>query len=165
MDESEYHKLRQRVKTALIKFTGSAIEYEDATQDIALKWHESGYRKGQTIDQAVIDYLRKSSGRKGTGSYEQRRLLANAYSIEESRDMGYELGVERSAGGDSGDIRIDFIKSLNEVEKLFYLKNLKIIGQELGFTESRMCQKRNEIFKKIERKWFLKKLGVDFEFK
>lgn len=165
LEREEYEKLQQRVKSALIKFTGSSRLYEDCTQELAYKWVSRGGRKGQTVDQFVIDYLRKISGRKGTKFYELRKNLNRPCPIEVN-------GYERSNVGHGSDtfkhgasIEVDLLDDINSVEKHFLLEKGIDITEELGVSEARVSQIKKKILLNVERKYFLKILGVNNELK
>lgn len=162
MNEAEYGKLKQRVAIALKKFNGNSDEQEDATQDILCAWLSRGFKRGQTVDQAVIDYLRKQSGRKGTSGYQQRLNLHNASSTEGLRD----LGIEPRVGGDCNDIA----KLLRGRDRRLFMslaegETLLEIANRIGLSESRVCQMVKEINSKLKRILYLADLfsGLDLD--
>ncbi len=68
------NKLKSKIKFAVHKF-GFELELEDITQEIFCKIVE-GHHQKSTMEQAVIDYIRKHYlNRKGTKHYEEKKNL------------------------------------------------------------------------------------------
>lgn len=72
MDNKEYYKIKNRVEKALVKYKGMFYDPEDMAHDVLLHWIQKRSKKGQTIDQAIIDILRRSYGRKNSVSHRDR---------------------------------------------------------------------------------------------
>lgn len=99
MNYDEYRKVYQRVKRAAPKFGLNDEDVEDFTQEVFLSWTKRDFKAGQTIDQTIIDCLRKQWGRKGDISYDTRQKLKNAAGIDDEPSVG------RTAGDSLGERR------------------------------------------------------------
>lgn len=107
-------------------------EEDDCVQECLLRFHLNGF--GQTVDQAVIDYLRKYvAGRKGSPGYEQKLNLHNALEIPE------HLVVETE---DTERIDVTYLPQKLRwiVESYIQGYEMKEIGASLGVSESRVSQ-------------------------
>jgi len=153
----EIKNLRQRIIKSYIRITGNGMDAEDTAQSVLLAWHKNNWKRGQTIDQAVIDCLRKQSGRKGSINYNQRGLLLQSESIEGRRDLGYELEdrecYNRFANLFRGSQRTMFLLrekwGLNEIE----------IADLFGVSSSRICQRFQGIQKRIQQRIYAEEKG------
>lgn len=115
---------------------------DDCVQECLLSFHLKG--KGQTVDQAVIDYLRTESGRKDSTNYETRMSLLNYSEIPEA--MSYQDPIHIPM-----DITAGLKGRLKKiVEKYSEGYTFKEIGKELGITESRACQIFTEYTAKMQ---------------
>lgn len=151
MNEKEYNKIKKKVEIALNKYGARNFDHEEITQDVMLMWAERGFKKGQTVDQAVIDCLRKYTGRKGSCGYIARKELQNAASL----DDGYQLGrnIEPYVG-ERGDYR-GFERFFCGDERAIYLLIVKWgfseveVADLFGVSESRICQRYKGIQSRI----------------
>lgn len=80
-NEEELKKITKRIMFSYTKITKRTNGADDCAQEV-LEYFIKGHGKSQTIGQAVIDYLRRDSGRKGLPGYSQKQNLNNANSIE-----------------------------------------------------------------------------------
>lgn len=130
----EYSALEERIRNSYRYLTKRQRpdEEDDCAQECLLNFHLNG--SGQTVDQAVIDYLRKYvGGRKGLPGYEQRLNLKNAVEIPDT------LAVEAS---DLDKLDTTFLSDrlLEIVERYIAGYDMREIGLGLGITESRVSQ-------------------------
>lgn len=103
---------------------------DDCVQECLLSYWKNG--KGQTVDQAVIDFLRANiHGRKGTVNYETRKNIYFAGEIPESATTSLEEKETLDFSYITGRVRV-----ILDLHKDGYLQ--KEIGQMLGITESRV---------------------------
>ena len=147
MDQEEYDRLKKRIEISYRKHSGTSEGAEDCVQGVFTKWLERGNKKGQLVDFAVIDYLRETlaTGRKGSGSYERKRALANAGE--------YVDGVDASNAGycfDGFDFSslADLLPQVERVVFLLYGRwglNEVEIGDILGISGSRVSQRLQRI--------------------
>lgn len=84
MEKLEYNRIKTKVGFALQKYNATQFGVEDVTHDILIMWMRRGNKTGQTVDQAVIDVLRKSTGRKGSTNYESRLCLNTPTEVDEN---------------------------------------------------------------------------------
>lgn len=143
MNESEYNKIKKKVGYALTKYKATHYDAEDITQEVVLMWAERGFKKGQSIDYAVIDFLRKYTGRKGSVGYDSRTKLQNPAGLDDG------LKYQQSAGLDLGERRNTW-----GFERFFYGEERAIlllitkwgfseteVGDLFGVTGGRICQR------------------------
>lgn len=122
---------------------------DDCVQECLLSFHLKG--KGQTVDQAVIDFLRTLTGRKDSANYETRmsllstREIPDTLSYEERYEMPLDLTQELRGR----------LKTIVEMYSMGY--TFKEIGKELGITESRVSQMFNDYIAKMQFMVFLPK--------
>ena len=106
---------------------------DDCVQECLLAFHLNG--KGQTVDQAVIDFLRKygGGGRKGQPGYEAKLNLHRTVEIPNS--LSYESETQERLDTSLIDGRLKEIVDL-------YIEGYsqKEIGYYYGISESRVCQ-------------------------
>lgn len=140
VEEKDLKRIKARITHACYRF-GLREEVDDVFQTFFV----SG-RRGQTIDQFVVDYLRRRSGRKGMPSYDKRQKLAQAKPIE---DVEYKLACRGSPELDM-EHRGDFFKLIGpvklerdrEIAMLFYYWGYLAteIGDFYKVSESRVSQ-------------------------
>jgi RNA polymerase sigma factor (sigma-70 family) len=140
----KYEEWRRRLGFILARY-GRSQEADDAVNEFCQGMLE-GKHQHQTLDQFVVDYLRKSSGDKRSRSYSERQNLINADSFEPDR---HEREHRDDSCGDM-DTRIDFRRMLGAIRvpvyryifSSFYAGGLtmKEIAEDLGVTESRVSQ-------------------------
>lgn len=130
---------------------------DDCVQEVLLSFWLNG--KGQTVEQAVIDFLRKyGAGRKGSKGYDSKLMMINASEIPESltveSDQHFEFDICECLHG-----------RVSEIAKLYgegY--TLKEIGEKFGISESRCSQIFKDFTEKMQiisilsrstRKWVI----------
>lgn len=139
----DFSILEERVRNSYRYITKntSPDNEDDCVQEVLLSYWQNG--KGQTINQAVIDFLRKYiAGRKGSKGYEFRLNMLKACELPE------ELSVD-SKWGFEFDICEGLEGRMKEIASMYgegYA--LKEIGEKLGITEARCSQ----IFKDFREK-------------
>lgn len=146
---SKYSDLRRVAVSAQIayrKFTGDRSEQNqiDIAADV-VAYFLSGKGQHQTIDQVVIELLRKRSGRKGSNSYERRRRICNAPAIGEDVFLydRFSYNPELCVQGITEIISETPSKSKERfIAKLYYVWGLRQmeIADLLEVTESRVSQ-------------------------
>lgn len=132
----DFSLLEQRVRNSFQYITKRMIpDFEDdCVQECLMNFHNNGY--GQTVDQAVIDFLRKYfSGRSDSKSYEIRKNMNNYSEINpstQSQNAINEFPIDLTS----------FLKGRTKliVEKYSQGFTFKEIGNEIGVTESRAHQ-------------------------
>lgn len=152
-NEKHVAKIRKRILCAYKKISQSENGWEDCAQEILCRWI-AGKNQKQTIDFAVIDYLRERSGRRGSPGYSQRQNLINASSYEKGsfdnfigRNNGMSLedrnDVERIIGmsrhWERAIMSLAFREGYGQAE----------IGNFFGVSESRVSQWLKRIQKRI----------------
>lgn len=145
-DARDVAKISKRIATSYRKLSGRTDGIEDCTQGVLCAMLE-GRHQHATIDQAVIEYLRKRSGRKGTNGYALRQSLENSYTagaastdIASSNDPRRRLDIGRDCN--------ELLRGIgNQVDRACYLLNKYWelneieVGNIFGFSESRVCQR------------------------
>jgi DNA-binding NarL/FixJ family response regulator len=130
----DYSHLEQRVRNSYRYITKNKNpDFEDdCVQECLLSFHLKG--KGQTVDQAVIDFLRTMGGRKDSVNYETRMSLLNYKEIPESANY-------------DDHHHIPLVLTVNLKGRLKVIVEMygegytfKEIGQQLTLTESRVSQ-------------------------
>lgn len=122
---------------------------DDCVQECLLSYHLNG--KGQTVDHAVIDFLRRESGRKDSVNYETRMSLLNFSEIPEEVSHENHIYIPM-------DLTVDLKGRLKIiVEKYSEGYTFKEIGKELGITESRVSQIFTDYTSKMQIMIFLPK--------
>lgn len=149
-NEKHLEKIKSRVRLSLTKFTGKTTDAEDAFQEI-VEYFLSGKGQKQTIDQAVIDYLRRSSGRKGQPGYAER--IAPQKQLCENhvgRDVGLSMDDRCTVNSLIGMSR----HWERAVMTLYFREGFCAteIGNFFGVTESRVSQWLARIQKRISNK-------------
>lgn len=147
MNENEYEKIKAFVKKAARKFKILTQEdVENITQELALDSHRLGYIRNAS--QAIIDYLRKDSGRKGARSYVPGRLSAlDASGGENSIQNRHDFG--RDVGGGKIDYRL--LRGTEPIDRAIVVLtyewglNEAEIGDLFGFDASRTCQRLKRV--------------------
>jgi RNA polymerase sigma factor (sigma-70 family) len=149
------NKLRKRAIISAGKY-GFSEHAEDIAQEVLLHFIE-GRGQSQTIDQAVVDCIRKRFGRPGHPGATAKYALATAESIEtddgqrdfaapvrESEFTECERDLERAGrlfkGVDAMIFQMRFREEMLQDE----------IAKILGVTESRVCQRINRIQKELK---------------
>jgi RNA polymerase sigma factor (sigma-70 family) len=149
MDVKDIERIRKSaIKNAVA--CGFSLEAEDIAQQVLLDFTESG-RTGKTVRQAVIDVIRRTTGRKGTGQYDARHNLNKAAVFDAERherliQPQYTLEFQ------------DLLKSITGVERaVICLKfqwgfTSREIAECFGVTEERICQRLSAILPKLNKK-------------
>lgn len=142
-DENDAKKIRARIIQSYTRMVGSNGA-EDCAQEIFARMLE-GRHQHSTIEQAVIDYLRQTRGRKGIRGHAQRKAFFNPSSFEqENHDGTVAVNVGRSL-----ESRVDselVARRLRGKERAVWLLifeygfTLKEVGSLFGVTESRISQ-------------------------
>jgi hypothetical protein len=117
-----------------------------------------GRHQHATIDQAVIDNLRKRSGRKGSVGYDQRLSLENATQSESATHLFFCS----SHSGHDVETREDVSRYLRFVSDsidrgcyvLYHAWGLNAgeIGDIFGFSESRVCQRLERVQSSLSKR-------------
>jgi len=142
--KDDFDAATKRIKLAYRRLCGRTQGGEDCAQEIITKWLD-GQGVHQTIDQAVIDYLRRGSGRKGNASYTLRQNLNNACDIESNASFDFGGGSAGLSVEDRFDV-IQFIEFFRGWERaVMYLTFVEGYGQSqighfFGVTEARVSQ-------------------------
>lgn len=152
MNDDQIRKFTKRIRVACRKFGISDVE--DAEQDLLLKMLENPERIS-TIDQMLIDYLRKSSGDKRAAGYNVRKAIRDAHSFEQD---GFDNFIQRDNGISNRDRCLDIqLSCLKTDTQRFVLTNLVVgetlgsISKMLGLSPSRISQIYSEVRNVIER--------------
>lgn len=156
MDEAEYHRLRLKISRRFVTISKDKRpeSIEDAVQWILSEWWRRGdgetFKRGQTVDQAVVEYLRAHvGGRKGKPGYEERIALENAIPVEK---VSPYLEAPKSKG--NGDFRA-LIRERRAIERaaliLYYEWGMSEaeIGNIFGVSESRVSQRLQRIRQRV----------------
>jgi DNA-directed RNA polymerase specialized sigma24 family protein len=134
------------------------LDAADLTQEFYLRKLE-GKSRCQSIGQFVIDYLRKSTGRKGQPGYDERR--ARRFEYVELTDIAITESTNNTLFANASENPRNYngvFKRFKELELAGY--NLKEIGKALGVTESRASQRGKEIRIKAEKIDLLEELKI-----
>jgi len=152
MTDDEFKKATEKIKRIYRKLTGdiNSPEAEDIAQEVICRRLSNPNSASQNYQQSVIDCLRQRSGRKGTCSYEQRRLIMSATTTTGRDDIGSYVGergdswhFERFFRGTDRAILLLIIKwGLSETE----------VADLFGVSESRICQRYKGIQKRIQQR-------------
>lgn len=143
MTNGEYQKIRKRIA---YKRRFNPTDWEDIAHDVVVSKLEKPSSK-QSIDQAMVDLLRKRFGDPRTSTFDERR---SAYRVREfdkeveapEKDDSFYLDVERRLG------------ILGPVERAMILLgsiwglHQREIGMLFDLTEARV----NQLLREIERK-------------
>lgn len=151
MDEDTIRRLEKRIKM-LLKQRGYHEHVQDASQEILCRYIEKG--KGQTVDQAITDYLRRTFGDTRSKHYQLMRdikwgdkrvdaLAAGAMPriYQQNNDEFEHLLEKIKKSEDRAIIVLSFMWGLTNHE----------IGYCFGVTESRICQRVKEIQKRVSK--------------
>lgn len=154
-NEKHIKELRKKIRHRTKKFNFNEEELEDCTQELLKNWIEGRGQK-QTLDQFIIDYLRKSNGRKGT------RKRAYGLSSESYSD---EICAHQISIYGNNELSVDNRRLINEIiatthhwKRAILILNTQYgyeqaeIGYFFGVSESRVCQWIKEIQSGISKK-------------
>lgn len=149
--KEDVEKLQKRIRASYQKLAKGIGNVDECSQDILLGMLE-GKHQHQTIDQAVIDYLRTISGRKGMGGYTQRQNLNYADSLgpgDAERLLPVDPGRDLADGVDFERMLRTHTQLDQAIFKLRFGWGLSgtEIGNLFGFSESRACQRIQRIQK------------------
>lgn len=146
MDDYEIEILSEKISKAFLKLGGHPSHVDDCVQQVLIWFIERG--KGQTATQAVIDYLRKDSKRKGNKTYNPNRFVG----LKDKMLMG-----EAPTSKEDFAVYLSYLD--NRLDKmmlsLFYVHgySLKEIADMMLETKDNvaffMCRIRKTILKKI----------------
>lgn len=154
----------ERLKT-IIGFVLRRIGISESPEDLAQEYVcglLEGKHRHQTVEQFIIDVLRKRSGRKGSVGYAKRQALVSTGSINDIQD---------SIGGFSADdvdarIHRDQMREfINNREWNLYTEghSLKEIGEMCGVSESRIHQNLKKQKSRLEKLEFVNFLTMSPE--
>jgi DNA-directed RNA polymerase specialized sigma24 family protein len=101
-DAFDHKRIRNKVRIAATKL-GFQKEWEDIAQEILTRMLE-GKHKHATVDQAVIDYIRKEYGSKRYSSFESKNALAKA----QHQDTDYFSQILKTNPWEKLNAQIDF---------------------------------------------------------
>lgn len=127
-NKEDINTFREAIKTRYKILVGTDDGMEDCVQEILMKFFTNGV--GQTIHQAVIDFLRKSSGKKGSKYYKAKNFVSIETIKEELITVDYNE--------ENMDYYLNMVKPglhkclVNLHYKYGYSK--KEIGQILGYS-------------------------------
>lgn len=140
----EFESLEERIRNSYRYITKrkNPDTEDDCVQECLLSFWKNG--KGQTVDQAVVDFLRTQSGRKGDVNYEVRLNLQNAVEIPESlsSNQNFNIEIDITEGLDG---RLKYI-----CEKYSEGYTFREIAVSLGVTESRISQLFKDFSEKMQ---------------
>lgn len=143
-DEKYLKKIKTRIDASFYKFTRTNEGAEDCAQEIITRMLD-GKHQHATIDQCVIDYLRKYRNHKGfsRGFEEQDYPVTNSYehgsfdrfiADDSGRDVGMRIDADRIIGmskhWERAVMTLFFMEEYGKTE----------IGYLFGVTESRVNQ-------------------------
>lgn len=141
----DFSVLEERVRNSYRYITKNMApdNEDDCVQEVLLSYWQNG--KGQTVDQAVIDFLRKyGAGRKGSKGYDSKLMMLNASELSESLsadcDETFDFDICKGLDG-----------RVSEIAKLYgegY--TLKEIGEKFGISESRCSQIFRDFTEKMQ---------------
>lgn len=152
-------KIRRKVKMAAREY-GLQHEWEDIAQEVLTRMLE-GKHQHATIDQAVIDYVRKIYGDRRHGTFQARKSLAKA----EHQGLDYFDTISALNPWSKLDALIDFKKCIDLIgfdkkaqRAAIYLKykedwNQRELADCFGVTETAMS-----LYFGIIEKWLRKRL-------
>jgi RNA polymerase sigma factor (sigma-70 family) len=156
-NEDHVKDLRRRIKVSYFLKTGRLSDWEDCAQSVICSFLENQSGK-QTIDHAVIDYLRERSGKKTHKGYEARIALENSL----AQNGGESLNRIKDANFiEFIHSKLSYEKLMAELEgrnravlKLYFEWGLtfKEIGDVFGISESRVSQLLADINRYIKKK-------------
>lgn len=147
--DDEIRSLTKRISYSCKKYKIKNDEVDDIVQDILLKFYENKDSK-QTIDQAVIDYIRKNYGDSRT---EAGRKKQNKIELIENTFIKNDC--------DFNNLILDanfFIKNLSKTDRvIFLLKEVFSFDEnEIGYLfdvgASRICQRYKGIQKRLHER-------------
>lgn len=154
--KEDVEKLQARIRRVFNRLSGGLGDADECAQEILLGMLE-GRHQHQTVDQAVIDYLRSQFGRKGEPSYIGRQNLARAHHVEPG-ELDRLLPVDSRRGVDDG---VDFKRMLRGLEsidkacfKLFYGWGLSEveISDLFDVSASRISQRIERVSKRVRQR-------------
>lgn len=162
--KEDVEKLQKRIRRAYDIRARGLGDAEDCAQEILYGMLE-GKHQHQTIDQAVIDYLRAKFGDKRLGSYTQRQNLNFADSVgpgDDERLLPVDFGRSLVDGVDFKRIFRSCLQVDQAAFKLYYGWGLNEaeIGDLFGFSESRASQRIARIQKSISARVEAEKSGT-----
>ncbi len=149
-DEETCKKISKRIEKSYVKITGRQVGADDCAQEV-IEYYLSGKGQKQTIDQAVIDYLRRDSGRKGQRGYSDRiapkkQLCENLVAGDSGLNMEHRLAVKQIIGlsrhWERAVMSLKFLEGYGQAE----------IGDFFGVSESRVCQWVERISGRISKR-------------
>jgi len=160
LEINDYEKTRKSIEYVLRKFNLS-IEATDLTQEYFLRKLE-GKSRSQSIENFVIDYLRKYSGRKGTASYDTRKslLFGDTEQIENIRTELSSTNCDHEYTDHNSKFR-RYVKNERIIHLLDMGYSKKEISIELNISSSRVSQLVKKIKFRYEIFNFLSMLNLN----
>lgn len=152
MNEKTAARLRKRAVLSAARM-GFTEQSEDFAHDAILEWLEGGGQH-QTVDQAVIDAVRRAYGRPGLPGHELRRnleqrtksmdALADLPSHSVSRDSvhDFERLIQPLGSVDRAIVCLNYVWGFKEIE----------IAALFGITESRISQRLSQAVSRIAQR-------------
>jgi len=137
-DEETCKKISKRIEVSYAKITGRQSGADDCAQEV-IEYYLSGKGQKQTIDQAVIDYLRRDSGHKGQRGYSDRiapkkQLCENLVAGDTGLNMEHRLNAKQIIGlsrhWERAVMSLKFLEGYGQAE----------IGDFFGVSDSRVSQ-------------------------
>lgn len=150
MTDDEAAKFRRRAIFSAAR-NGFSEQSEDLAHDVLVNWLE-GHGQHQTVDQSVIDAIRRACGRPGTPGFECRRnverpvdgldALASRASpqIHPDSDADFERLIEPLESIQRAIVCLRFQWGFSEIE----------IGRAFGVSQSRISQRLSAALSRIE---------------
>lgn len=151
MTNEEYLKLKKRIEFVYSrKFSYLKFDPEDVSSEIITRW--IGKKTGQTVDQAIIDFIRKYHGDSRLPGFARKTSITSPRQIDDARDCQYEL--------DDGLNFEDYSKGLRGEERA-----IMVLLHKWGFNEKEIADCFG-ITKKWARLWIKKiQSGISEEIK
>ena len=147
MSDAEIRKYQKRARYVANKKGYSQLA-DDFAQEIFVEFLESPNR-GATVDQLFIDYLRKQYGRTGIPGGDAR-----SFAIRTAQDLSAARHIAADPGEQPENRRIDHLFGVKQayLYQAYFIEQRSeaSIGQDMGITESRVCQLIKPIKKKIQ---------------
>lgn len=158
--KEDYERLTKNISRVLRRF-GISDDPSDFAQEYVCGVLEGKHRH-QTIEQFVIDVLRKRCGRKGGIGYVERSNLASPGSIEDLQISA------RGVSSDDLDARIHSDRNRRFVKsRMFELYaegySMKEISELYRVTESRVYQELKCVKERLEKIEVIDSLGISKE--
>lgn len=143
MDAKQYEQLKSRIHYSVRKMFGDSLDAEDAVQSILLTWLSRQGKGRQTVDQAVIDYARRTIGDPRSGSFNSRKSLYQATS-----DGLERINEETRQSQENGDWVTEILCGMERVIWVLLTKwgmSEVEVADIIGVSSSRVSQRLKAI--------------------